>query len=69
MQNHLNGQNDLLKCFLVSLKAFKDKLVMFHAISKHLKQITRVIKLVRFYTVTLCPSMLDEILVTCSICY
>lgn len=63
-----HGQNDLLKCFLVSLKAFKDKLVMFHAISKHLKRITRV-KLVRFYTVTLCLSMLDEILVTCSICY
>ena len=41
MQNHLNGQNDLLKCFLVSLKAFKDKLVMFHAISKHLKRITK----------------------------
>lgn len=25
----------ILKCFLMSLKAFKDKLVMFHAISKH----------------------------------
>lgn len=36
---HLNGQNDLLKCFL-ALKAFKDKLViMFHAISKHLKHL------------------------------
>lgn len=57
MQNHLNGQNDLLKCFLVSLKAFKDKLVMFHAISKHLKRTTRVIKLVRFYTATLCLSV------------
>ena len=34
-------RNDLLKCFLVSLKAFKDKLVMFHAISKHLKRITK----------------------------
>ena len=43
MQNHLNGQNDLLKCFLVSLKAFEDKLVMFHAISKHLKRITELL--------------------------
>ena len=48
---HLDGQNDLLKCFLASLKAFKDKLVMYHAVSKHLKQIPRV-KLVRIYTIT-----------------